>query len=348
MSAHKKKKYRAGVIGCGAIAQECHLPGYANHKQVELVACADPSLARHAEIEAAFPGVRAYADHREMLAKESLDIVSVCSPNKFHAAQAIAALNAKCHVLCEKPMATTLKEADRMIEAARRARRKLMIGFTHRLFSGNKVCKDLLTERRIGKPFMIRARMAHGGPYPGWAKNNWFYKKELAAGGVLMDMGIHAIDQCLWLMGPIVSVQAIAATLVKKISVDDNALLLLEFKSGALGYIDVGWTSKPGFTGLEIYGTEGTLLCDYVRGLQLCEGELSPSGEHTTHWRMLEKNPIEGGWEIEIPYWIDTVTGKERLTCNGKAGRAALEIALTAYKSSKSGKRIAIGSSAKK
>ena len=348
MPTQKKKIYRAGVIGCGAIAQECHLPGYAENKQVELVACTDPSAARHAEIQETYPGIHAYTDHREMLAKESLDIVSVCSPNKFHAAQAIAALNAKCHVLCEKPMATTLKEADRMIEAARNARKKLMIGFTHRLFSGPIACKDLLAKRRIGKPFMIRVRMAHGGPYPGWAKHNWFYNKELSAGGVLLDMGIHAIDQCLWLMGPIVSVQAITATLVKKIPVDDNALLLLEFKSGALGYIDVGWTSKPGFTGLEIYGSKGSIICDYVRGLQLCEGELSPSGEHTHNWQTLEENPIEGGWPVEIPHWIDVITGEERLTSTGKAGRAALEIALAAYKSSKSGKRVAVGPAATK
>ena len=90
MPTQKKKIYRAGVIGCGAIAQECHLPGYAKHKQVELVAVTDPTPARHAEIEKTYPGVHAYTDHREMLAKESLDIVSVCSPNKFHAAQAIA------------------------------------------------------------------------------------------------------------------------------------------------------------------------------------------------------------------------------------------------------------------
>ena len=283
-----------------------------------------------------------------MLKSESLDIVSICTPNKFHAANAIAALDAGCHVLCEKPIAVTSKQADNMIDAAKRNRRKLMIGFTHRLLSGPQQCKTLLAEKRIGKPFMIRARFAHGGPYPGWAKHNWFYNKELSAGGVLLDMGIHAIDQCLWLMGPIVSVQAITATLVKKISVDDNALLLLEFKSGALGYIDVGWTSKPGFTGLEIYGSKGSIICDYVRGLQLCQGELSPSGEHTHNWQTLDKNPIKGGWPIEIPHWINVITGKERLTSNGKAGRAALEIALAAYKSSKLGKRIAVGPAATK
>lgn len=348
MPTRKKGIFRAGVIGCGAIAQECHLPGYAKHRQVELAACADPSRTRLAEIKKAYPGIHAYTGYREMLAKESLDLVSVCSPNKFHATQAIAALNAKCHVLCEKPMAKTLKEADRMIESASRVRRKLMIGFTHRLFRGNLICKDLLAKRRIGKPFMIRVRMAHGGPYPGWAKHNWFYNKQLAGGGVLLDMGIHAIDQCLWLMGPIISVQAIAATLVKKIPVDDNALLLLEFKSGALGYIDVGWTSKPGFTGLEIYGSKGTIICDYMRGLKLCEGELSPSGEHTHNWRTVEKKPIEGGWPIEILQFMDVVTGSKRLTSTGKAGRAALEIALAAYKSSNSGKRVAVGPAASK
>ncbi len=91
----------------------------------------------------------------------------------------------------------------------------------------------------------------------------------------MFDMGIHAIDLCLWLFGPVRAVSGRAATLIKKIEVDDNAVMLLDFKNGALGYIEVGWTSKPGFSGLEIYGTEGSLICDYINGLKLCGGKAS-------------------------------------------------------------------------
>lgn len=335
-----RKRLRAGVISAGAIAQACHLPGYANNRNVELVAVADPTVARHKEVLAQYPDVRAYKTHRSMLAKEDLDVVSVCSPNVYHAKQVIAALDARCHVLCEKPMALKLDDADAMIDAAKRARRKLMIGFTHRLLRGNQQCKQILTERALGKPFMMRVRFAHGGPMEGWAKSGWFYDKRLAGGGALLDMGIHAIDLCLWMMGPVKSVSAITGTLVKKIPVDDNAVLNLEFKNGALGYIEVGWTSQPGFVGTEIYGTKGSLINNYLTGLQLCAGKASAGTDDVTKWKTLDTKPATGGWPIEIGTWIDVVRGKEKLTMTGTTGRAALEVALAAYESSKTGRRI--------
>ena len=336
------KKYRAGVIGVGAIAQACHLPGYARNEYVDLVAFADPEQARHKEMARLYGFMKGYAHYRDMLQNEKLDIVSVCTPNKYHADATLAALEAKCHVLCEKPIATTLKEADAMIAAAKKAKRKLMVGFTHRLFNGTMKVKEILESKALGKPFMIRVRFAHGGPFPGWAKSDWFYKKDLAAGGAMLDMGIHAIDLCLWLFGRVRAVTGKAQTLIKKIEVDDNAVMILEFKSGALGYIEIGWTSKPGFTGLEVYGTEGSLICDYNRGLYLFGGKASAGTDSLSEWRNIERAPTQGGWSTEIGHWIDVVRGEEKLTMDGKAGRNAIEIALAAYKSSATGKRVAI------
>ncbi|MCC6143299.1 MAG: Gfo/Idh/MocA family oxidoreductase, partial [Candidatus Hydrogenedentes bacterium] len=247
-----KRRLRAGVVGAGAIAQACHLPGYANNAHVNLVAFADPVLAQHKETLAKYPGLQAYSDFYEMLDELELDVVSVCTPNAHHAAAAIHAMHAGAHVLCEKPMALTLEEADRMARVADATGKTLMIGFTHRLYSGPAKCHELLTQQAIGDVFMIRVRFAHGGPFPGWARSDWFYKPVQSGGGALLDMGIHAIDICQWLVGPITHVQARAATLVKPIAVDDNAVLIVEFSRGALGYIEVGWTSGPGFAGFEV------------------------------------------------------------------------------------------------
>jgi predicted dehydrogenase len=189
---------------------------------------------------------------------------------------------------------------------------------------------------------MIRVRFAHGGPYPGWAANNWFYKKALSKGGALLDMGIHAIDLCHWLIGPIATVSGRAATLIKRIEVDDNALLQLEFRNGALGYIEVGWTSPPGFSGFEIYGTKGSLICDYAKGLSLCTGRSSAGRDSSMQWKSLDPKPTRGGWDVEIGHWLDVIEGKAPLTMTGKAGRDALAVALAAYTSSESGRRITL------
>lgn len=339
----KKRIISAATIGAGSIAQHCHMPGYARSPHAELTAFADPDPARHREIKKLFPAARGYKTHEEMFANEKLDVVSICTPNKFHAEGVFAALDAGCHVLCEKPMATTLDDARKMDAAAKKARKLLMIGFTHRTFAGNKQCKEILTKRGLGKPFMIRLRFAHGGPFPGWAKNDWFYNKDLAAGGALLDMGIHAIDLALWLMGPISAVTAKTAAIVKRIEVDDNALMLLEFASGALGYIEVGWTSKPGFTGFEVYGTKGSLICDYNKGLQLCGGKASAGEDSVSEWKVLDKNPAVGGWPAEMVEWLEILRGKRRLTMTGQDGINALAVALAAYKSSKTGRRVEVG-----
>jgi len=338
----KTPPLRVGVIGAGAVAQACHIPGYAKNRHTVLVAIADPARPRHKEAKTFSPDVTCYTDFAKMLAREDLDVVSVCTPNKFHAPATIAALKAGCHVLCEKPMAMSLAECDAMDAAARKARKKLMIGFTHRFLSGPQKCKQLLSDKKLGKPFMIRVRFAHGGPYPGWAKSDWFYNPDLALGGAMLDMGIHAIDLCLWLLGPITAVSGRAATLVKKIKVDDNALLQLEFKNGALGYIEVGWTSGPGFVGMELYGTKGSLICDYLHTLRLCTGKASAGSDDVVKWKTLDKTPAKGGWDIEIDRWVDVIRGKEKLTMNARAGRAALEVALAAYASSRNGKRVTI------
>lgn len=337
-----KDKILAATIGAGAIAQHCHMPGYAKSPHAELVAFADPVAARHREITKLFPTARGYKSHEEMFANERLDVVSICTPNKYHAQHVFAALNAGCHVLCEKPMATTLRDARKMHAAAKAARKKLMIGFTHRTFTGTRKCKELLAKRALGKPFMLRVRFAHGGPLPGWAKDDWFYREDLAAGGAMLDMGIHAIDLALWLMGPVKAVTAKTATIVKPIEVDDNAVMILEFASGALGYIEVGWTSKPGFTGFELYGTKGSIICDYNKGLQMCGGKASAGEDSVLEWQMLDPEPARGGWPAEMVEWIDVVRGKQRLTMTGQDGINALAVALAAYSSSKSGRRVAL------
>lgn len=337
------RKLRAGVIGCGSIAQALHLPGYAGHPGVALVAACDPVQKRRDEAVAGFGVERTYADYRKMLAAEELDVVSVASPNAFHAEQAIAALEAGAHVLLEKPAALTLKEIARIKAAVRKSGKVLMVGYSHRFHRGNLKAKKLIDAGAIGEPYMIRVRFAHMGPLPGWAKSDWFYQPKPAGGGALLDMGIHAIDQCLWYCGPVRSVQATAATLRKDIALDDIALLQLEFANGrTLGYIEVGWTSPTGFNGVEIMGDKGSILIDYANGMTLTTGKLTPNLKVRVQrkMRLLDPKPTTGGWAVEVPELIKHIRVGSDRGHGIDAGGAALEIALAAYESSRTGRRV--------
>ncbi len=107
----------------------------------------------------------------------------MCSPNLYHAEHALAALHAGAHLLLEKPMTMTMPEAFAVREAAKQAGTRVMIGFSHRLYGSNLQVKEVIEKGEIGEPFMIRVRFAHGGPFPGWAKSDWFYDPAIAGGG---------------------------------------------------------------------------------------------------------------------------------------------------------------------
>ena len=195
MERLEMKKFRIGVIGCGAIAQGCHIPGYMAADNCILAAVADPEdrcLKMLRDQKMIFE--HEYHDYREMLAKEKLDMVSVCVPNKFHAECALAAIEAGADVLLEKPMTLKLEDAVAVKEAAAKKGVRVMIGFSHRFNELNIAAKKALDEGKIGKPYMIRVRFAHTGPFPGWAKTDWFYNPEIAGGGALLDMAVHAFD----------------------------------------------------------------------------------------------------------------------------------------------------------
>lgn len=339
------KTWQAGVIGCGSVVQYLHIPGYLKCPGVKLVAICDPEPQRHEEALRMAPSLHVYNDYRTMLEAEKLDVVSVASPNCYHAEHACAALRYGAHVILEKPAAVNMKEIALIQQAVRQARRKLVVGFSHRFMRGNQKINKLVRGGAIGEPYMIRMRMAHAGPYPGWAKSDWFYSPTIARGGALLDIGIHAIDQILWHMGPVRSVQATAATLRKKIRVDDNAVLLLEFeKTNALGYLEASWTSPAGFNGIEVMGDKGCITANYTGELTLTTGRISPNMKKrpTLKTRVLDTDPKHGGWAVEIPTIIKALRRNSDLGINIDVGGAALAVALAAYESSQTGERVLI------
>ena len=206
-----------------------------------------------------------YSDFDEMLARERPDAVGVFTPNNLHCEFTVKALNAGAHVLVEKPMAPTAADARKMVDAAAKAGRVLMVAMQRRFGGIERAIKDALASGAIGKPNFIRARLSHGGPQLWAPGQKWFTTASEAGGGAMLDLGVHVADLAIWFMGEIDSVSGQVGTLAKQIEVDDTGAMILHFKSGALGVVEASWSSMPPLSAIEIYGSEGRVMAGYPR-----------------------------------------------------------------------------------
>lgn len=338
-------KLSVGIIGTGSVGN-AHLTGYAaDQKNVAITAICDINQTRLDEMGEKFgvPPANRYRDYKKMLANQQLDAVSVCVPNKFHFAAAAAVIENDINILLEKPIVLTMDEARQLGHLLKEHPVKFMVAFSHRFFLANVAAKKLLEKGAIGKPYMIRARYAHTGPYPGWAQSDWFYKKNIAGGGAMLDMGIHAIDICQYFIGPIESVQADVKTLRKKIQVDDNALVLVDFgkAAGCLGYIDVSWTSPSGFSGVEIFGDKGSILLPLGHEGTISRGTTRPDGTVTLKEEKLTGFNGFEHWPMQMDQFIKFGLGRKTVCSipGFEDGRSALAVALAAFESSTTGRR---------
>ena len=260
---------KVGVIGTGGISG-VHLGGYSRNPNVEIYALCDineKNLAKRAE---EYKVSRTFTDYREMLALKELDAVSVCTWNSAHAECAIAALRAGKHVLCEKPMATTLEDCERMVAAAKKSGKYLMIDQNQRLAGAHRKARELIRAGAIGKPLTFRTAFRHGGPET-WSvdpgKSTWFFDKKRAAMGAMADLGVHKTDLIQFLLDQVVvETTASLSTLDKKfadgspITVDDNAVCIYRMSGGAVGTMTASWTNYgPEDNSTVINGTEGVL-----------------------------------------------------------------------------------------
>lgn len=190
---------RAGVIGCGGIALGKHLPALAElGDAVRVDAFCDLILERAEEAKARFghPAAGVFTDYRRVL-DLPLDAIYVLTPNRWHAEITVAALSAGKHVICEKPMATTAREADAMVRAAEEAGRVLTIGYQNRWRPDAQYLKNLCEQNALGHVYYARALALRRRGVPG---HGVFLSQTEQGGGALIDIGTHALDLALWLM----------------------------------------------------------------------------------------------------------------------------------------------------
>jgi len=336
-------KFGVVVIGAGAIATNAHLPSIMKMPELELKAVADIDLERARHVASSMGSCLFFSDYNDAIRLRDVDAVVICTPNYLHARMAIDALKAGKHVLCEKPMATNMVDARRMQNFARKQRKVLMVGFTHRYTGFYTLIEEVIGQSILGRIFSTRVRFAHEGPYVSWpAVSDWFFDKKKAAGGALLDMGIHALDLVMSLFGKIEHLHAYVGTLIKPIEVEDNATLLFRTDEGIIGTIDVSWTSQSYIGGIEIYGTDGSMLVDYGRDTVFLYVK-EKRGKYPKGW-----NEVDAHWgspyQNEMRCFVDAITGKNANYPGGKEGSLSLAVALSAYESARKRRTVRIRS----
>ncbi|WP_369899593.1 Gfo/Idh/MocA family protein [Bacillus manliponensis] len=329
---------KVGVIGCGSIAQYRHLPEYEANPYVQIIAVCDNNKNRAKAIADKY-GANMYTDYNELINCEELDAVSVCTPNDLHASISIAALQAGIHVLCEKPMATSKKDAEMMIEAAEKSGKNLMIGHNQRFVTSHQKAKQLIENGEVGKIYSFRTAFGHSGPET-WSvdgKDSWFFKKDEAFIGAMGDLGVHKADLIRYILGEeITEVGAFIETSAKTFSnVDDCAVCMLKTESGIIGSLAASWSyvSKEDNSTI-IYGEKAILRLEEDPNYSLIIQY--KSGEVVKYELDKIQSNGEGGQNNShvIDQFVSSILFNKEPLVNGVEGMKSLEIILAALQSS--------------
>jgi len=259
---------RLAISGAGAIAERAHIPAFLSIPEIAIVAIQSRTIEKAERVATAIKSAekpRIYRDYDEMLGRERPDAVGIFTPNALHCEFTLKAIAAGAHVLVEKPMAPSVAETRRMVEAAKDAGRVLMVAMQRRFGGLERTIKRAVAEGAIGVPHFIRSRLSHGGPELWAPGQDWFFDRGDAGGGAMLDLGVHVADLARWFMGEVDSVSGNVATLGKNIGVEDNGAAILRFRSSAIGVIEASWTSRPALSATEIYGSEGRIMAGYPR-----------------------------------------------------------------------------------
>lgn len=353
-------KLKVGVIGNGGISGE-HLKAYAKNPDVEIYALCDinPERLNKRGDEYNVPAQRRFADVNEMLEKcPEIEACSVCTWNAAHAKCAIAALNAGKHVLCEKPMAMNAQEALEMQEAAKRSGKLLMIGFVRRFGNDCDIMKDFVDNGYFGDIYYAKATYLRRNGAPG----GWFGNKQLSGGGPLIDLGVHIIDLCRYIMGnpkPVsvygatfnklhdrpnvksgVAYQSMSTDVEKVFDVEDLATAMIRFDNGAVLQIEASFSLNLGKNDgtLQFFGTKAGAKLDPELEIY------SEMNDYMTNVTLANSTALnfDGLFAREVDHFVDCVrTGKP---CRNPAedGVTLMKILDGIYESARTGHEVII------
>jgi len=233
----RNKPYKVALVGCGAVSEMIYAPLLARLVQerlVEIVAIVDPNSDRTEKIKKVFMTSRSYQNISSLFDEDFPDLAIIASPHKFHADQTVACLDRGIHVLCEKPMATTSTDCDRMTDAAAKVGCVLAVGHFRRFFPSCELIKEILDAGLLGP--IESFRFLEGETFSWPAQSGAFFNRTESGGGVLIDSGAHTLDLLLWWMGEVAEVEYHDDALG---GIEANCRMRLKMVNGAEGIVQL-------------------------------------------------------------------------------------------------------------
>lgn len=344
---------RVGIVGVGI--GSVHARAYSKLPNVEIAALCDTDVDRLNQAADHFGVKKVHTDYESMLAEEQLDAVSVCVPNALHAPVAIAALEAGCHVLCEKPLSVNAEEGARIVAAAKKAKGKFMIGMNNRFRGDTQVLKKYIEAGDLGDIYYAKCGWIRRNGIPGMG--SWFTRKEMAGGGPLVDIGVHALDVTLYLMGNPRPVSAFGATYAQfgpfgkgtgqwgtpvkggEFNVEDLACGIVRFENDATLILEASWAQHCAGEKLysEVYGGKGGATLEPLRIYTEAHGR--PVDIVPTY-------PEVNGHEAEIAHFIECIVANKQPLATAEQALDVMTILDGIYRSAETGASVALGNAA--
>ena len=310
---------KIGIIGCGGISRS-HADGYRN-LGLKVAAVTD-SNEESARTLAEETGAVVYKNYRELLDKGGVNLVSICTPPVAHEEAACYALDCGVHVLCEKPMPYDVGSAYRMRESAARSTAFFMPAFRHRFLPAIVALKELLGTGKIGDVVFFN-NMFCGPAFV--MEQKWFTKKAVSGGGCIMDTNSHSVDLFRFLVGEIVSQNAVMHRHFKTTDVEDAGIVNVKAVNGAVGALESGFVAGCGRAFIDIMGTKGQIQYDYIDATHL-RYRLTDDKDWTV--QTVEKS---WGFTEEIRHFVGAIKGEHPLACDENDGVRCMEVICSVY-----------------
>lgn len=340
------RKIRIAVVGCGRISKN-HFGSIEQHAtDFELVSVCDvdpAALAEHTQRHK----VSAYRDMGEMLSKEQIDLVALCTPSGLHPAQAVLAAKHGVHVLTEKPMGTRLADGVAMVKACDQAGVRLFVVKQNRRNATLQLLKQAVEQGRFGRIYNVALNVFWTRPQDYYDQGNGWRGTWEFDGGAFMNQASHYIDLLDWIIGPVESVMAYTATQARDIEAEDSGVAAIRWRSGAMGTLNVSMLTYPkNLEGsITILGEKGTVRIGGVAVNEIQEwqfADVRPEDEGVKAASYATTSVYGFGHPLYYQNVVDVLRGRAEPETDGRSGLKSLELLVAMYRSAKEGVKVSL------